>query len=74
MGTFPVCWNKIFYQKVGMALTQNSNAVEKKGGSLEVPDTVYQRLVRMLISSAIKDIEKEKQGTGAKEIKVTKGA
>jgi hypothetical protein len=57
-----------------MALTQNSNAIEKKGGSLEVPDVVYQRLVRMLMSSVIKDIKEEKQGTRAKEINVTKEA
>lgn len=51
-------------------MEQDNRAVEKQN-TLEVPDVVYQRLVHMLISSAIKE---EKQVKRAKEINASRGA
>ena len=43
----------------------------KNKNALEVPNTVYQRLVRMLITSAFKE---EKQGKRAKKVNTSRGA
>jgi hypothetical protein len=51
-------------------LEQDNRTVEKQN-TLQVPDAVYQRLVRMLISSASKE---DKQVKRAKEINASRGA